>query len=153
MIVDCHTHFHAGAIQGAVFSQIHDLPARLGIAQARAYNDSIAKCVQTHGAKFRGVASLPLQDVSASTKEMERAVRELAMIGVMINPDPSRRGTSPTQEEEHWYPIYEKACELDVPLFIHPGSCALPRLEKYNLGLHLGFLYGETEFILTFIFG
>ncbi len=193
MIIDCHTHFHAGAIQGAVFSQMyginlvhieaakgdeelhlklmqergydlqflsqppftqaHDLPAPLGIAQARAYNDSIAQCVQTYGDKFRGVASLPLQDIAASVKEMERAIGELGMIGVMINPDPSRRGTSPTHEEEHWYPLYEKACELDVPLFIHPGSCALPRLQRYNLALHLGFLYGETEFILTFIFG
>jgi OH-DDVA meta-cleavage compound hydrolase len=193
MIIDCHTHYHAHEIQGAVFSQMyginlvniapshgdeelhlklmeergydmqflsqppftqaHDLPARLGIAQAKAYNESIAQCVEAHPTKFRGVASLPLQDIPAAVREMERAVRDLKMIGVMINPDPSRRGTSATADEEYWYPIYETACALEVPIFIHPGSCAAPRLDRYNLALHLGFLQFETEFILTFIFG
>ena len=193
MIIDCHTHYHAGGIGGSVFgtmyghtiggiqpakgddelhlklmeergydmqilsqppfTQAHDLEASLGIGQARAYNDSIAKAVQNNPKKFRGVASLPLQDIPASVKEMERAVKELGLIGVMINPDISRRGTGPTQEEEYWYPVYETAAKLDIPLFIHPGSSALPRHRRYSLALHCGFLIGETEFLLTFILG
>jgi 4-oxalmesaconate hydratase len=135
------------------FTQVHDQDARLGLLQAQAFNDAMAKAVQEQPKKFRALASLPIQDVPTSVKEMERAVRELGMIGAMVNPDPSRRGTGPTQDEEYWYPIYEKACELDVPIFIHPGSSALPRHRNYSLALHCGFLYGETDFILTFIFG
>jgi len=193
MIIDCHTHYHAGGINAGVFgifyghtvmgvqpakgddelhlklmeergydmqvlsqppfTQVHDLEASLGRAQARAFNDSIAKAVEANPTKFRGVASLPLQDIPASVKEMERAVKSLGMIGVMINPDISRRGTGPTQEEEYWHPLYETACRLDIPIFIHPGSSALPRHRNYSLSLHCGFIFGETEFLLTFIFG
>ncbi len=193
MIIDCHTHYHAGGIGGSVFgmmyghtitgihpakgddeihlklmeergysmqflsqppfTQVHDLESSLGIGQAKAFNESIAKAVEANPAKFRGIASLPLQDIPASVKEMERAVKSLSMIGVMINPDISRRGTGPTQEEEYWYPIYDTACKLDIPLFIHPGSSALPRHKRYSIALHMGFLIGETEFLLTFILG
>ena len=193
MIIDCHTHYHAGGINGGVFgmmyghtitgvqpakgdddvhlklmeergydmqilsqppfTQVHDLEPELGRQQAKAFNNSIAKAVEENAKKFLGIASLPLQDMAASVKELERAVKELGMIGGMVNPDISRRGTGPTQEEEYWYPLYEAACKLDVPLFIHPGSSALPRHRNYSLSLHLGFLIGETEFILTFVLG
>ena len=193
MIIDCHTHYHAGGIGGSVFgmmyghtivgvhpakgddevhlklmeergydmqilsqppfTQVHDLDASIARGQAKAFNDSIAKAVTDNPTKFRGIASLPLQDMPQSIKEFERAVKSLGMIGAMVNPDISRRGTGPTQEEEYWYPLYETACKLDVPLFIHPGSSALPRHRNYSLALHLGFLIGETEFILTFILG
>lgn len=193
MIIDCHTHYHAGGVNAGVFgmlyghtiagihpakgddevhlklmeergydmqimsqppfTQAHDLEARIGREQARVFNESIAKAVEANPTKFRGVASLPLQDIPASVKELERAVKDLGMIAGMVNPDISRRGTGPTQEEEYWYPLYEAACKLDAPLFIHPGSSALPRYGKHSLALHMGFLIGETEFILTFILG
>lgn len=135
------------------FTQIPDLPASMAIAQVKAFNDSMAKAVEDSNGRFLAVASLPLQDIPASVKEMERAITKLGHIGAMLNPDISRRGTGPTAEEEYWYPIYEAACKLDIPLFIHPGSSALPRHQRYSLALHLGFLFGETEFITTFIFG
>lgn len=135
------------------FTQVHDLSAEIGIGQAKAFNESMAKAVDDSKGRFRAVASMPLQDIPASVKEMERAVTKLGHIGAMLNPDISRRGTGPTAEEEYWYPIYEAACKLDIPLFIHPGSSALPRHQRYSLALHLGFLFGETEFITTFIFG
>ncbi|MQA65182.1 MAG: amidohydrolase family protein [Alphaproteobacteria bacterium] len=135
------------------FTQVHDQKAYLGIAQARAFNTSMAKCVEEHPGKFRAVASLPLQDIPASVKEMNRAIKELGMIGCMLNVDISRRGTAPTNDEEYWFPIYEEACKLNVPLFVHPGSSGLPRHQKYSLALHLGFIFGETEFLTTFIYG
>ncbi len=135
------------------FTQAHDLDARIAGEQARVFNDSIARAVQDNPKKFFGIASLPLQDMPASVKEFERAVKQLGMVGAMVNPDISRQGTGPTQEEEYWYPLYQAACELDVALFIHPGSSALPRHKNYSLALHMGFLTGETEFILTFILG
>lgn len=193
MIIDCHTHYHAGGIASGVFgmlyghtvagvqpakgddevhlqlmeergyqmqilsqppfTQVHDLDPDLGRLQAAAFNDSIARAVEANPERFRGVASLPLQDIPSSVREMERAVQSLDMVAAMINPDISRRGTGPTQEEEYWYPVYEAACKLNIPLFVHPGSSALPRHRNYSLALHCGFLFGETEFLLTFIFG
>ena len=193
MIIDSHTHYHAGSIASQVFShlyghvyadirvghgddelhlklmaergydmqvvsqppftQVHDQAAYLGIAQAKAFNDSMAKGVEEAKGKFRFVCSMPLQDVAASVAEMNRAVTKLGAIGAMLNPDISRRGTGPANDEEYWFPIYEAACKLDIPLFVHPGSSALPRHAKYSLALHFGFLFGETEFIAHFIFG
>ena len=135
------------------FTQAHDQSAHIGIGQAKAFNDSMAKGVEDSDGRFRFVASMPLQDIEASAKEMERAVTRLGAVGAMLNVDISRRGTGPTAEEEYWYPVYEAACKLDVPLFVHPGSSALPRHKNYSLALHLGFLFGETEFVTTFIYG
>lgn len=135
------------------FTQVHDQAPYLAIAQAKAFNDSMAKGVEEAKGKFRFVASLPLNDIPASVAEMKRAVTDLGAIGAMLNVDISRRGTGPTNDEEYWFPVYEQACKLDVPLFVHPGSSALPRHQKYSLALHLGFLFGETEFITTFIYG
>ncbi len=135
------------------FTQAHDQPASVGIGQAKAFNDSMATAVEESKGKFRFVASMPLQDIAASVKEMERAITKLGAVGAMLNVDISRRGTGPTAEEEYWYPVYEAACKLDIPLFVHPGSSASPRHKNYSLALHLGFLFGETEFITTFIYG
>lgn len=135
------------------FTQVHDQPASVGIGQAKAFNDAMSQGVADSNGRFRFVASTPLQDIAASVKEMERAVTKLGAVGAMLNVDISRRGTGPTAEEEYWYPVYEQACKLDVPLFVHPGSSALPRHRNYSLALHLSFLFGETEFITTFIYG
>ncbi|HEY4134145.1 MAG TPA: amidohydrolase family protein [Alphaproteobacteria bacterium] len=134
------------------FTQAHDQSAHIGRGQASAFNDSMAKGVADSSGRFRFVGTMPLQDIPASVKEMERA-KSLGAVGAMLNVDISRRGTGPMPDEEYWYPIYEQASKLDFPLFVHPGSSAMPRHTKYSLALHLGFLFGETEFIAGFIYG
>jgi len=54
-------------------------------------------------------------------KEIERAVKELGMIGVKFQP--IAQGFYP--DDRQFYPIYEKCLELNVPVSFHVGSSGL----------------------------
>ena len=44
-------------------------------------------------------------------------------IGINLNPDPSGgHWTSPPLSDRHWYPIYEKMVEYDIPAMIHVST-------------------------------
>jgi len=48
-------------------------------------------------------------------------VNELGAVGALLNPDPSGERDVPGVNEKYWYPLYEKAQALDVPLLVHPS--------------------------------
>lgn len=100
-------------------------------------NDIIARQVSLHPDRFAGVAGLPQvpgEPIENCLPELERAVKELGMVGILINPDPMEGGypQAPGLGDEYWYPLYEKMVELDVPALIHSTSCCNPRV-SYTL--------------------
>lgn len=90
-------------------------------------NDLIHRTILLHPDRFRGVAGLPQMDgepIECVFPELERCIKELGFIGVLLNPDPAEgRGTSPRLSDPYWYPLWEKLCELDVPALIHSAGC------------------------------
>jgi 4-oxalmesaconate hydratase len=92
----------------------------------RACNDLIHRVVSLYPENFVGVCQLPQSPgaaPAASAAELERCVRELGFIGCNLNPDPSGgHWTSPPLTDRHWYPLYEKMVELDVPAMVHVSS-------------------------------
>jgi 4-oxalmesaconate hydratase len=89
-------------------------------------NDLIYRICTLLPDRFVGVGQLP-QFPGVSPRncvaELERVVTELGFVGVNLNPDPSGGyWTDPPLTDGHWYPIYEKLCELDVPAMIHVSS-------------------------------
>lgn len=98
----------------------------------RTVNDVIARIVKLHPDRFRGMAQLPQskeKDTRNCVAELERCVKELGFVGAYLNPDPAGDKQAPGVHEESWYPLYEKAVELDVPLMIHPSITYDRRLE------------------------
>lgn len=98
-------------------------------------NDMIAKQVAAYPESFVGVAGLP-QNAGVSpanaVEELERAVTELGFVGCVLNPDPGEGDyATPPLGDEHWYPLYEKLVELDVPALVHASACRNPR-ESYS---------------------
>ncbi len=91
----------------------------------RVTNDVIAQSVRLFPDRFGGIAQLPQSnehpDTSLLVEELERAVTELGMVGALLNPDPSGERDVPGVNEKYWYPLYERAQELDVPLLVHPS--------------------------------
>ena len=89
-------------------------------------NDLIHRVCTLWPDNFIGVGQLPQSPgVPAANciPELERIVNELGFVGVNLNPDPTGgRWTDPPLTDRHWYPIYEKLCELDVPATIHVSS-------------------------------
>ncbi|MBC8027785.1 MAG: amidohydrolase [Steroidobacteraceae bacterium] len=100
----------------------------MSLAWARACNDLVKRVVDLYPSNFVGVCQLPQLPgvpIDRSTAELERCVRQLGFVGCNLNPDPSGgHWNSPPLTDRHWYPLYEKLVELDVPAMIHvSASC------------------------------
>jgi 4-oxalmesaconate hydratase len=67
----------------------------------------------------------PGVDPQTCIPELEKCVRDYGAVAVNLNPDPSGgRWTSPPLTDRHWYPIYEKLVEYDLPAMIHVSTSA-----------------------------
>lgn len=94
----------------------------------RAYNDWLREYVRTDPARLVGVALLPLDDVDASVRELERAAGELGFRGAFFRPNPYRG--LPIQHPAY-DPFWECAAGLGVPITVHEGiSDSLPTLGR-----------------------
>ena len=76
--------------------------------------------------RFVGAAMLPQSpgvDPASCIPELERCVKDYGFVGINLNPDPSGGfWTSPPLTDRHWYPVYEKMIELDIPAMIHVST-------------------------------
>jgi predicted TIM-barrel fold metal-dependent hydrolase len=94
-------------------------------------NNVIAQSCKLYPERFVGMAQLPQNSQIATSNcvdELERCVKDLNFVGAIVNPDPSGMRDAPGVDREYWYPLYEKAQELDAPLMIHPSITKDPRV-------------------------
>jgi len=117
------------------------------------FNNVLAEAVNRRPDRFRAMATLPQSDMKASVEELERAVKELKFVGAIVNPNPKGDETVPPLDDEYWFPLYAKAQELDVPLFIHAAYLKGPRFARYRLAYMLGQLLEETIAGPTLVYG
>ena len=75
---------------------------------------------------FMGAAMLPQSpgvDPRTCLPELERCVKDYGFVALNLNPDPSGgHWRSPPLTDRHWYPVYEKMVEYDVPAMIHVST-------------------------------
>lgn len=83
----------------------------------RAANDRLAKIISDHPTRFAGFATLPWAKPDLAVKELERAVKELGLNGVLLNGRPSDKFIDAPEYAE----LLAVLNELEVPLFLHPG--------------------------------
>jgi 4-oxalmesaconate hydratase len=119
----------------------------------RMSNDLIHRIATLLPDNFAPVGQLP-QFPGVAPKncipELERLVNELGFVGVNLNPDPSGGyWTDPPLTDKHWYPIYEKLCELDVPAMIHVTSSCNPNF--HHTGAH--YINADTTAFMQLIQG
>src|SRR5258708_16623029 len=110
-----------GGIDIAVLSEnnpaAHNLDAEASVTLAKASNDFLHEQIQANPARFKGFAALPLPDPKAAAAELERGVTKLGLLGAMI------MGTTKGQfvDDKKFWPVFERAARLDVPVYIHPS--------------------------------
>jgi predicted TIM-barrel fold metal-dependent hydrolase len=117
------------------FSAFHWMRPFLQDAWVRFTNDLIAQAVRLHPDRFLGMAHLPqyaAQDTSYCLPELNRCVGELGFVGAYVNPDPSGNRDAPGMDDPYWYPLYERAQQLDIGLLVHPAATFDRRLEKIS---------------------
>ena len=81
-------------------------------------NDRLAEAIRRHPSRFAGLATFAPQDPNSATKEMERAINELKLNGFIVN---SHTENQYLDDQKFW-PIFEAAEALNVPLYIHPRA-------------------------------
>jgi aminocarboxymuconate-semialdehyde decarboxylase len=118
---------------------------------ARLANDQIAELVVAHPDRFAGfVAALPLHDVEASLREIDRAIGELGALGAQVYTNVS----GVPLDDPRFEPIFSRLEELDRGMWLHPTRNAAwrdyPTETESNYGLwwSLGWPY-ETAAALS----
>jgi len=118
---------------------------------ARICNDLIHRVCQLYPDNFAGACQLPQSPgvpPGHSAAELERCVRELGFVGCNLNPDPSGgHWNSPPLTDRHWYPLYQKMVELDVPAMVHVSASCNPNF--HATGAH--YLNADTTAFMQFL--
>ena len=128
----------------------YEVNAEDSLSFAQRYNSGIAEVVRAYPDRFLGMATVPLQDISKAVIELERAVRELGLKAVEILSNINGKN----MDEPELWPFYEKAQELDIPIYVHPGNVAgADRMRKYWLVNLVGYPLDTSLAIASVIFG
>ncbi len=105
-----------------------------GLRLERLNNDYMAEMVAKAPDRLIGIASVPLQDVDLAIKEMERAVLDLKLRGVVV----ASRVNEMELGDLALRPFWKRAEALKVPVFVHPAGNPDPRLRRHSLLISLG---------------
>jgi predicted TIM-barrel fold metal-dependent hydrolase len=93
------------------------IDADTAVPLARRTNDRLHQAILKHPARFAGFAVLPTADPKAAADELERAVTRLGFKGAMIH----GLSNGIFLDDKRFWPIYERAQVLDVPIYMHPA--------------------------------
>lgn len=104
----------------------------LGSAVARAYNDWLAAFCRPYPDRLFGIGVLNAADPPAAIAEMRRCVFELGFPAVFLTPHFVGRtaAESYSAHDEWYYPIYEAAAAIGVPICFH--AFARPHVPGYD---------------------
>ncbi|KAM0449376.1 hypothetical protein ACHAPV_008833 [Trichoderma viride] len=83
-----------------------------------AANDELYNAIQAQP-RFKGFATLPMKHGKAAAAELERCIKELGMVGALID---SHLEDGRYYDDEVALDVFAKAQELDVPIYIHPTT-------------------------------
>jgi len=65
----------------------------------------------------------PGVDPSSCIPELVKCVQQYGCVAINLNPDPSGgHWREPPLTDRHWYPIYEKMVEFDIPAMVHVST-------------------------------
>jgi len=94
------------------------LTGETAVALARGANDRLREIVRAHPDRFAAFACLPTAEPKAAAEELERAVTTLGFKGAMVH----GLTNGVFFDDKRFWPIFERAQALDVPLYVHPAT-------------------------------
>jgi len=108
---------------------------------SRKVNDALAKIAAERSDRFTALATLPLNNATASVTEFERATSELGFKGVML----FSNANGVALADERFWPLYERASEAGAVMYIHPTfPLGVEAMTKYWLMPLVGFVFDTT---------
>lgn len=121
------------------------------------FNDAVAEITQKHPDRFvAAVAALPLNNIDAALKEIDRTIKELGFKGILLHTPifayeegrPIELGynynTMKPIDSPEFMPIYESMARHNLPIWIHPvGQGGVPVYSGEKRG----------KYVLSHVFG
>ena len=121
-----------------------------GNALASLYNDCLAEASQAHPEQFVGLATLPMQSVDLTLREIERLPSLPGIRGVCLATCVLDRDLS----DPVFTPVWERLEALGLPVFLHPTFVLAPdRLDRFYLTNLLGNPFETAVAAAHLIFG
>jgi len=126
------------------------LASALAVEGARLCNDYLAEVCWRYPGRFVGLASLPLQDVAAAILELDRAIDELGLRGLVLFSHINGRPVDAPEFE----PFYAHVEARGVPLILHPTVPTWSEpIKDYSMIPMLGFMVDTSIAMLRLILG
>jgi len=94
----------------------------------RQVNDELAEQIAKSTNRLAGFALLPMAEPTEAADELSRCVKDLGFVGALLD----NHLDGEFYDGERFLPVFEKAQELDVPLYLHPTFATEPMLEHYK---------------------
>ena len=108
---------------------------------ARMVNDTYAELAAKHPGRFFGFASIPMDDPDAALRELEHAVDELRMQGIVLLSNIRGRALA----DPLYRPFFAEAERRRLCVFVHPMiPLAAEAFTEYVLGPLVGFPFDTT---------
>ncbi len=129
-------------------------PAK-AIALAKMANDEMAELVAKYRTRFvAALATLPMNNIDAGLKEVDRCIKDLKFKGVYIHTPVDER---PIDAPE-FLPLYEMMSRYDLPIVIHPmrkpehPDYLTEERSKYNIFTLFGWPYDTSTAMARLVF-
>lgn len=100
-----------------------------GLDLCRRLNDALAEAVALHPDRLVGLCTVPLQDADAAVRELERATRDLGLVGVEVGTPVGEGNLS----DERLSGFFAAVAEAGLPVLTHPDFVPNPRLGEHYL--------------------
>jgi predicted TIM-barrel fold metal-dependent hydrolase len=108
---------------------------------ARIANDYIAGVCQQHPRRFFGLCVLPLLEMPAALKELDRAAHDLGMKGILLYTNLAGRFV----DEEEFRPLFARAEKMGLPVLLHPAKpLTTDVVQGYEMTSTLGNMFDNT---------
>jgi aminocarboxymuconate-semialdehyde decarboxylase len=118
---------------------------------ARLANDGLAELCRRHPERFPAfIASLPMNDMDATLREIDRAVSELGAKGVQVFTNVAGKPLSAPE----FRPVFARMVEHDLPVWVHPmrgpqfSDYATEEASEHEIWFTFGWPY-ETSAAVT----
>jgi predicted TIM-barrel fold metal-dependent hydrolase len=108
-------------------SSVQNFDPESAVTIARRANDRLNEVCRAHPTRFAAFAILPTPDPKTAADELERTVTNYGFKGAMIH----GQTAGVFHDDKRFWPIFERAAALDVPIYIHPAYPNRAVVEAY----------------------